>query len=116
MIKKSAIVIVFILSLLLMTSCNKITKTNYNKIQAGMEKQDVIDILGLPQEIDENLTGDVYYWFDKANSYSQALEKVEKGQTVMCISVVFSLPNKQDLAFVTNKAMINLNDLEKDGN
>lgn len=116
MMKKISIVLVFVFSVMSMASCNKITKSNFNKINAGMEKQEVINILGLPQEIDEKITGDVYYWFDKANSYRDALEKVENGQTIMCISVVFSLPNKQDLSYVINKRMINLNELEKEGN
>lgn len=89
-IKRYSFIMLLILFLFPLISCNKITKSNYDKISIGMKKQEVIELLGLPNEELQQLTYDVYYWYDNATSFKDAMKKDEEGKEVKCIIITFS--------------------------
>ena len=65
-----------------------------------MSKNDVILLLGNPTATYTNLASDEYLWFDKGNTFDDAVELVKKDKTVMYISIMFSLE------FTDNKGQI----------
>lgn len=94
----------------ILSSCNKVTKSNYQKIELGMSKQAVIQILGIPDDTDIKITSDVCYWFDKAENYPDALEKVKEGNIITYISVVFSTELTGKSQIVLSKKMGTINE------
>lgn len=47
----SAIALVLVIAVAVLTvGCSKVTKENYDKIEVGMDYDEVVDILGEPQE------------------------------------------------------------------
>ena len=87
------------LLLLTLTSCNPVRKYNYNRIQAGDINsgtlfEEVVKLLGEADEV-KKLTPDIYhnsyYWFDKADSYEDAIKKVKEGKKIYYIGIVTNL-------------------------
>lgn len=99
-IQKNVMLILLGVMIFTLTSCNKVTKNNYNKITIGMSKNDVILLLGNPTATYTNLASDEYLWLDKGNTFDDAVELVKKDKTVMYISIMFSLE------FTDNKGQI----------
>lgn len=89
-IKRLAVLSIFLILSLSLFSCNKITKSNYDKIQIGMSYKEVHDILGNPIDHYVDLTYDSYLWTSKGNSYEEALVLSQKGEKVTYIVVIFS--------------------------
>ncbi len=110
-VKKSCYLFIFILTVLTFTSCNKIKKSNYEKIYIGMEKQEVIKILGLPNESRTQITYDIYYWFDNASSFEDAIKKDEDGKEVICIIIAFT-PETDNKSTVTHKEYGSIKDFK----
>ena len=84
----TAAILVFLMTLTL-TSCNKVTEKNFDKITAEMTKAAVVEILG---EADDSTTIDEYvvmYWFKGAKSVAEAQSKTADGKKVTYIKVVF---------------------------
>lgn len=110
---KKSILLVFVLVLVtfVFTSCNKITKNNYDKIYIGMQKKAVIELLGLPNETSTQLTYDIYYWFDDATSFKNAMEKDEEGKEVYCIIITFT-PETDNQSTVTHKEYGSIKDFK----
>lgn len=79
-----------LVALLTLSGCNKVKEKNYNKIEVDMTKAKVIDILG--EQNDSTMTGSytIYYWFDKADSYQEACQKVADGKEIKYIEVTFA--------------------------
>lgn len=85
------ILIVALVMIVTLTSCNKVTKSNYDKIYIGMKKSEVIQIIGLPDETIPQLTYDICYWYDNATSFKDAIEKEKEGKEVYCIILTFTI-------------------------
>lgn len=109
-VKKCSFLMLIIMTFTL-TSCNKITKSNYEKIYIGMQKKEVIEILGLPNETSTQLTYDIYYWFDNATSFKDAMGKDEKGKEVYCIIITFT-PETDNQSQVTHKEYGSIKDFK----
>lgn len=105
MMKLNKALLIFTLFSLLTTStgCNKITKNNYNKIEVGMTMEEVIEILGNPTEKFTSLTYDSFLWVNKGNTFSDAVEMVNKGIDVEYIEVVFSIELNKSQQIVLRK-------------
>lgn len=88
-IKSFSFLALICVALLTLAGCNKVTTKNYNKIKTDMTKAKVVEILG--EEMDSTMVGDytILYWFDGADNYQEACEKVTKGKTVKVIEVTF---------------------------
>lgn len=88
-IKSFSFLALVLVSLLTLTGCNKVTDKNYKKIKTDMTKAKVVEILG--EQMDSTMVGDytILYWFDGADDYQEACEKVQKGKTVKYIEVTF---------------------------
>lgn len=52
-------------ALLLLTACSKLNNDNYNKLESGMSKEDVIAILGEPDGCESALAFETCRWGDK---------------------------------------------------
>lgn len=102
--KMTRFIIVITISLMsfMMISCNKITKSNYDKIYIGMRKSEVINLIGLPTETLPQITYDICYWFDNATSFKNAMEKEENGKEVYCIILTFTIGDESP-SVVTHK-------------
>ena len=92
-----------LLMVITFTSCNRVTKHNYDKISYGMTIQEVRNILGQEGEVVVNLHNDEYYWFSDARTIDEALEKAEKGEYCDYIVVAFSVELKDNSQIVLNK-------------
>lgn len=85
-----------ILSLLftcfLFCSCsNTINKKSASKVTYGMSLNDVINILGEPNEIKlstPNKESNCYYWFNNASSLREAKRLAKKGKRIYYIAVL----------------------------
>ncbi len=88
-IKSFGFLALVLVALLTLSGCNKVTNKNYKKIKTDMTKTKVVSILG--EEMDSTMVGDytILYWFDGADNYQEAQEKVRKGKTVKYIEVTF---------------------------
>lgn len=83
--------IISLIMIFTLISCNKVTKSNYDKIYIGMRKSEVIKIIGLPDETIPQLTYDICYWYDNATSFKDAIEKENEGKEVYCIILTFTI-------------------------
>ena len=83
--------IISLIMIFTLISCNKVTKSNYDKIYIGMKKSEVIQIIGLPNETIPQLTYDICYWYDNATSFKDAIEKEKEGKEVYCIILTFTI-------------------------
>ena len=83
--------IISLIMIFTLISCNKVTKSNYDKIYIGMRKSEVIKIIGLPNETIPQLTYDICYWYDNATSFKDAIEKEKEGKEVYCIILTFTI-------------------------
>ncbi len=83
--------IIVLIMIFTLSSCNKVTKSNYNKIYLGMKKSEVIQIIGLPNETIPQLTYDICYWYDNATSFKDAIAKEKEGKEVYCIILTFTI-------------------------
>lgn len=88
-IKSFSFLALILVALFTLAGCNKVTDKNYKKIKTDMTKAKVVEILG--EQMDSTMVGDytILYWFDGADSYQEACEKVQKGKTVKYIEVTF---------------------------
>lgn len=87
--KSLSVMLLAVLCVLTLAGCNKVKEKNYNKIETGMTKANVIEILG---DFNASTTIEGYvtcYWFKGADSYQEALDKVNDGKDVLTISVTF---------------------------
>lgn len=89
-LKSFSFMALILVALLTLSGCNKVTEKNYKKIDVDMTKAKVIKLLG--EQDDSTMTGSytIYYWFDKADSYQEAVQKVASGKTVKYIEVSFA--------------------------
>ncbi len=87
--KSLSVVLLAVLCFLTLTGCNKVKEKNFNKIENGMTKAGVIEILDdfTASTTDEGFV--TCYWFKGADSYQEALDKVNAGKDVLTITVVF---------------------------
>ena len=83
--------IISLIMIFTLISCNKVTKSNYDKIYIGMRKSEVIKIIGLPDETIPQLTYHICYWYDNATSFKDAIEKEKEGKEVYCIILTFTI-------------------------
>ena len=87
--KSLSVVLLAVVCFLTLAGCNKVKEKNYNKIEDGMTKASVIEILG-DFNASTNDNGFVTcYWFKGADTYQEALDKVNAGKEVLTITVVF---------------------------
>ena len=98
-------ILLIIICVFTLTSCNKITKANFDKISYGMSVKEVKDILGEESEIVVNIHNDEYYWFSDARTIEEAIEKAKEGKYCDYIIVVFSVELKDNSQIVLNKKM-----------
>lgn len=108
---RSTIILLVVLSFITFTSCKKVTKTNYDKIQNGMTIREVKEILGEEHDIVVNIHNDEYYWFADARSIEEAMEKAEEGKYCDYIIVVFSVELTDNSQIVLNKKMGNTKEM-----
>lgn len=94
-----------------LTSCNKVTKLNYDKILNGMTLNQVKEILGEPNDKQTNIHNDEYYWFSDARTIYEAVDKAKEGKYCDYIIVVFSVELKDNTQIVLNKKMGNTKEL-----
>ena len=88
-LKNLSIMLLAVLCVLTLAGCNKVKEKNYEKIEDGMTKASVIEILG---EYNASTTDEGFvtcYWFKGADTYQEALDKVNAGKEVLTITVVF---------------------------
>lgn len=88
-LKNLSVVLLAVLCLLTLAGCNKVKEKNYNKIEEGMTKANVIEVLG---DFDASTNDNGYvtcYWFKGVDTYQEALDKVNAGKDVLTITVVF---------------------------
>jgi len=52
-------------ALLLLTACSKLNNENYSKLESGMSKEDVVAILGEPDQCESALAFETCRWGDK---------------------------------------------------
>lgn len=73
-LKKAPLVLVFALALLLTACGDTVTRENYEKIETGMSQDEVIALLGEPQEFNSvelgELSGGTARWTGKTQSIS----------------------------------------------
>lgn len=86
---KILILIICFVCTITLSSCGKVTSKNFEKIKRDLTTEDVIDILGKPDDIVELSNGSMYFYFDKASSRENATSKVEKGKEVYYIYIQF---------------------------
>ena len=88
---KKYILIGLLLSLLIFTtSCSKVKEHYYKQIEIGDNLDDVINLIGKPNEVDLlfDMYHSGYYWFDKADSLEEAKELAKKGKKIYYILVI----------------------------
>lgn len=68
---------------------NKVTPRNYENIDRSMSYQEIVKLLGEPDDSIKQSAGTQYYWFDGAKNIKNADEKIEKGKDVYYITVYF---------------------------
>lgn len=105
---------IFILLLLTLTSCNKVTKENFDQIKNGMTLEEVKAILGEPSDKKTNIHNDEYYWFSDARTIYEAVDKANEGKYCDYIIVVFSVELKDNKQVVLNKKMGNTKEIMED--
>lgn len=108
------LIIVLVFSILLVSSCNKVNKENFNKIKNGMTLDEVKEILGEPSDVRSNLHNDEYYWFSDARTIYEAIDKAEEGKYCDYIIVVFSVEMTNNKQIVLNKKIGNTNELKEE--
>ena len=105
---------IFILLLFTLTSCNKVTKENFDQIKNGMTLEEVKTILGEPSDKKTNIHNDEYYWFSDARTIYEAVDKANEGKYCDYIIVVFSVELKDNKQVVLNKKMGNTKEIMED--
>lgn len=68
---------------------NKVTPRNYENIDRSMSYQEIVKLLGEPDDSIKQSAGTQYYWFDGAKNIKNADEKIEQGKDVYYITVYF---------------------------
>ena len=107
-------IFIFILLLFTLTSCNKVTKENFDQIKNGMTLEEVKAILGEPSDKKTNIHNDEYYWFSDARTIYEAVDKANEGKYCDYIIVVFSVELKDNKQVVLNKKMGNTKEIMED--
>ncbi len=104
--KKIVIILITILLITFTSSCNKVKKINFDKIRYPMTYEEVIQILGEPNDKITHIKYDAYFWFSDARSIEEAKKNAKNKKYSDYIVVVFSVElasnNKQ---LVLNKKM-----------
>lgn len=90
---------------------NNVTRSNYDKIYNSMTKNEVINILGEPNEIVTNIHNDEYYWFSEGRSMNEAYTFAKDGKEVKYIVVVFSVELAGKTQIVLRKDYGNVSDI-----
>ena len=88
-LKNLSVMLLAVFCVLTLAGCNKVKEKNFNKIEEGMTKASVIEVLG---DFNASTTDEGFvtcYWFKGADSYQEALDKVNDGKEVLTITVVF---------------------------
>ncbi len=93
-----------------LSSCNKVSKYNFDKVKIGMSYNEVIEILGQPIDKFTDLTSDSYLWLSMGSSYEDAQQLVKDGKNVKYIVVIFSTELSNSSQIVLNKLYGNLED------
>lgn len=109
-ISKLLLILIVVIFTFTLSSCNKVTTHNFSLIKLGMTKTEVIEILGQPQETYEGLVSTEYLWFDKGNTFYDALDYIKKGKNVKYIEVTFTIELVNGEPYVINKDFGNLKD------
>ncbi len=89
--KKLLLTLTLIFMLISICSCTSVKKTNYLKIEDGMFYDDVIRILGEPNEKKPNMPDmyhNCYYWYDNAGTLDEAKKLVKEGKKVYYIGIM----------------------------
>ena len=107
-------IFIFILLLFTLTSCNKVTKENFDQIKNGMTLEEVKAILGEPSDKKTNIHNDEYYWFSDARTIYEAVDKAQEGKYCDYIIVVFSVELTNNSQIVLNKKMGNTSEIMED--
>lgn len=105
------VLLLFIFSLTLIGCKNNVTRSNYDKIYNSMTKNEVINILGEPNEIVTNIHNDEYYWFSEGRSMNEAYTFAKDGKEVKYIVVVFSVELAGKTQIVLRKDYGNVSDI-----
>lgn len=86
---KKFFILTALIFLLALTSCSKINDKNISKIKTGMSRTQIVAILGQPDDELDRITQSICYWFNGADSLTNAVEKAEKGKEIRYICVIF---------------------------
>jgi len=73
MVTRKSLMVLFIVSLLICFGCSKVTQENYDKLSVGMVYQEVIKILGDPNECKSILNAKNCTWGDSSERISVKL-------------------------------------------
>lgn len=66
---------------------NKANPRNFENLEKGMAYEEVVKLLGQPDDTIKQLAGTQYYWFNGAKDINDANKKVEKSKKVYYIQV-----------------------------
>lgn len=83
----------------LIATNSKVTPKNFDSIKRTMTYEEVVKLLGEPDDKIELPSGTDYYWFKGAKNIANADKKIEKGKEVYYIRIHFSggrMSNRND--------------------
>ena len=81
-----------------MTGCSNksVNQKSFDSIEKGTTINDVIKILGEPDEVSNYVGLITYHWFDKVKSVDEAIKATKKGKEITFICVYFGKNIKGD--------------------
>lgn len=89
--KRLKVLVIMLLLVLSLCGCAKgeANDRNFKRLKAGMTPDEVHELMGKPDDTENEEFFEFQYWFDKASSIEDAQKKYEKGLAIKYYCVVF---------------------------